>query len=353
MASPISASGAALAELWAKRTDFLAMTSPILVTGAAGFIGMHVSLALLARGEQVVGLDNLNDYYDPALKDARLTRLRAHPAFRFERVDIADKTALPEVFARIRPAHVVHLAAQAGVRYSITHPHAYIDANITGFMNILEATRRLQEQGAFAHLVYASSSSVYGANTKTPFAVEDRVDAPVSLYAASKRANELMGLVYARQFGIPMTGLRFFTVYGPWGRPDMAAFMFTRAILAGDAIDVYNHGDMKRDFTYIDDIVAGVLAVLDRPAPQVDGVPHALYNIGNHRCEPLMHFIDVLAMALGRAPKMNMMPMQPGDVVATYADTDPLQCDFGWRSTTTIDVGLPKFVAWYREYYKV
>ena len=329
------------------------MSSPIVVTGAAGFIGMQVSLALLARGEQVVGLDNLNDYYDPRLKEARLARLTAHPAFRFERVDIADRQALPAVFARIRPARVVHLAAQAGVRYSITHPHAYIDANITGFINILEAARRLQGEGAFTHLVYASSSSVYGANSKAPFAVDDRVDSPVSLYAASKRANELMGLVYARQFGIPMTGLRFFTVYGPWGRPDMAAFLFTRAILAGEPIDVFNHGDMRRDFTFIDDIVAGVVAVLDRPAPPIDGVPHALYNIGNHRSEALMHFIDVLARALGRTPKMNMLPMQMGDVQATYADTDPLQRDLGWRSTTTIDVGLPKFVAWYRDYYKV
>lgn len=329
------------------------MHAPIIVTGAAGFIGMHLVQALLERGERVVGLDNLNDYYDPALKEARLMQLQAHPGFAFERVDITNREVLPALLARLRPARIVHLAAQAGVRYSITHPHAYIDANLSGFLNVLEAARHLQREGAFTHLVYASSSSVYGANSKTPFSVEDRVDAPVSLYAVSKRANELMALVYARQFGVAATGLRFFTVYGPWGRSDMAAFKFTRAILAGEPVDVYNHGQLQRDFTYIDDVVAGVLAVLDRPAPAVDGVPHALYNIGNHKPEPLLRFIEVLAQALGRTPTMNLLPMQPGDVLTSYADTTPLQRDFGWHSTTSIDQGLPRFVAWYRRYYGV
>lgn len=329
------------------------MSAPIVITGAAGFIGMHVAEALLARGHRVVGLDNLNAYYDPALKEARLARLRAHPGFAFERIDLADRAAAPALLAQLRPTRIVHLAAQAGVRYSMTHPHAYIDANVAGFLNVLEAARALAQEGAFTHLVYASSSSVYGANTQTPFSVEHRVDAPVSLYAATKRANELMALVYARQFGVVATGLRFFTVYGPWGRPDMAAFKFTRALLADEPIDVYNHGQLQRDFTYIDDIVTGVLAVLERPAPPVEGVPHALYNIGNHRAEPLLHFIDVLAHALNlnRPPRMNMLPMQAGDVLSTYADTAPMQRDFGWRSTTRIEEGLARYVAWYRQYY--
>lgn len=329
------------------------MPDPVLVTGAAGFIGMHLVHALLARGERVVGLDNLNDYYDPRLKEARLAQLQVHRGFTFEHGDITNRDSLAALLARLHPARIVHLAAQAGVRYSITHPHAYIDTNLSGFLNVLEAVRHLQHERAFTHLVYASSSSVYGANTQTPFAVEDRVDAPLSLYAVSKRANELMALVYARQFGIAATGLRFFTVYGPWGRPDMAAFKFTRAILAGESIDVYNHGQMQRDFTYIDDAVAAVLAVLDRPAPAVEGVPHALYNIGNRHPEPLLHFIEVLAHLLGRAPTMNLLPMQPGDVLITCADTTPLQRDFGWRSTTMIDQGLPQFVAWYRRHYGV
>ncbi|SDY15094.1 NAD-dependent epimerase/dehydratase family protein [Nitrosomonas sp. Nm58] len=329
------------------------MSAPIIVTGAAGFIGMHLAQALLGRGERIVGVDNLNDYYDPALKQARLAQLQGHPGFAFERVDITDQEVFPALLARLRPARIVHLAAQVGVRCSMTHPHAYIDANLSGFLNVLEGARYLQREGAFTHLVYASSSSVYGANSKTPFSVEDRVDTPVSLYAASKRANELMALVYARQFGVAATGLRFFTVYGPWGRPDMAAFKFTRAILAGESIDVYNHGQLQRDFTYIDDAVAGVLAVLDHPALAVEGVPHALYNIGNHRPEPLLHFIEVLAQALGRTPTINLLPMQPGDVLTSYADTTPLERDFGWRSTTTIDQGLPRFVAWYRRHYGI
>lgn len=329
------------------------MDTPILITGAAGFIGMHLTQALLARGEQVVGLDNLNDYYDPALKQARLAQLLDHPGFTFEHVDITDRAILPALFRRLRPARIVHLAAQVGVRHSITHPHAFVDANLSGFLNVLEAARQLQCEGAFEHLVYASSSSVYGVNSKLPFAVEDRVDAPVSLYAVSKRANELMALVYARQFDVAATGLRLFTVYGPWGRPDMAAFKFTRAILTGASIDVYNYGQLRRDFTYIDDAVAGVLAVLDCPAPAVAGVSHALYNIGSHRPELLLRFIEVLAQALGRTAIMNLLPMQPGDVPTTYADTTPLQRDFGWRSTITIEQGLPRFVAWYREHYGV
>ncbi|MDV6345357.1 NAD-dependent epimerase/dehydratase family protein [Nitrosomonas sp. Is37] len=329
------------------------MHAPIIITGAAGFIGMHLAQALLARGEQVVGLDNLNDYYDPALKEARLAQLQVDPAFAFEHVDITNQQALTALLVQLRPRRIVHLAAQVGVRHSITHPHAFIDANLMGFLNVLEAARHLQGEGAFEHLVYASSSSVYGTNSKIPFAVEDRVDAPVSLYGASKRANELMALVYARQFRIAATGLRFFTVYGPWGRPDMAAFKFTRAILVGESIDVYNHGQLQRDFTYIDDVVAAVLVVLDRPAPAVEGVPHALYNIGNQQPEPLLRFIEVLAQALGCTPMMNLLPMQAGDMPTTYADTTPLQRDFGWRSTTTIDQGLPRFVAWYRGYYAV
>jgi UDP-glucuronate 4-epimerase len=322
-------------------------TGPVLVTGAAGFIGYHVCERLLARGETVVGIDNLNDYYDPRLKQARLERLE-NPLFAFERIELADRAAVEALFVRHPFARIVHLAAQAGVRYSLTHPHAYIDSNITGFLNLLEAARARPSE----HFVYASSSSVYGANTKQPFSVDDRVDHPVSLYAATKRANELMAYTYARTFGIPLTGLRFFTVYGPWGRPDMAAMKFTRAILAGEPIDVYNHGDMQRDFTYIDDIVSGVLAILDRLPPAEGGVQHRVYNIGNHRPEQLMHFIEVLSSALGRKPQMNMLPMQPGDVHSTYADIGALQRDYGWKPTTSIEEGLPRFVEWYQEYYE-
>ncbi len=322
------------------------MSKSVLVTGAAGFIGYHVCERLLARGETVVGLDNLNDYYDPRLKQARLERL-AHPRFTFERIELADRAAVEALFVRQPIARIVHLAAQAGVRYSLTHPHAYIDSNITGFLNLLEAARARPPE----HFVYASSSSVYGANTKQPFSTDDRVDHPVSLYAATKRANELMAYTYARLFGLGLTGLRFFTVYGPWGRPDMAAMLFTRAILAGEPIDVFNHGDLQRDFTYIDDIVSGVVAILDRLPPPEGDVQHRVYNIGNHRPEKLMHFIDVLSAALGRKPRMNMLPMQPGDVHATYADIGALQRDYGWRPTTSIEEGLPRFVAWYRTYY--
>lgn len=322
----------------------------ILVTGAAGFIGFHVARALRARGDAVLGIDNLNDYYDPGLKQARLDQLAGDADFVFERLDLADREATLALFARNRIEAVVHLAAQAGVRYSLTHPHVYVEANVAGFLNLLEALRAYPVR----HAVYASTSSVYGANTKQPFSTEDRVDRPISLYAATKRANELMAYVYALQFGVPLTGLRFFTVYGPWGRPDMAAFKFTRAILAGEPIDVYNHGDMARDFTYIDDIADGVLRVLDRvPARDADGVQHRLYNIGNHRPEPLLHFIDVLAQTIGRAPRMRMLPMQPGDVKSTFADIDDLRRDYDWAPTTPIEVGLPRFVAWYRTHYGV
>jgi len=319
-----------------------------LVTGAAGFIGFSVARRLLERGDAVIGLDDLNDYYDPELKRARLVRLQPHGSFAFERADIVDAVAIESVFAQHRVEKVVHLAAQAGVRHSITHPQHYIDSNLTGFLNILQAVRARPVQ----HLVYASSSSVYGGNTKLPFSETDRIDRPVSLYAATKRANEQMAYVYALQFAVPATGLRFFTVYGPWGRPDMATFKFTRAIVAGQPIDVYNHGDMRRDFTYVDDIVDGVVKVLDHPpARDADGVPHRVYNIGNHRSEPLLRFIELLSAALGRKAEMRFLPMQMGDVKETFADVSELSRDFGWAPMTTIDSGLPRFVQWYWEYY--
>jgi len=322
--------------------------SATLVTGAAGFIGSFVSQRLLERGDAVVGLDDLNDYYDPELKRARLARLQKASRFAFERANIVDAAAIERVFASNAIESVVHLAAQAGVRHSISHPQDYIDSNLTGFLNILQAVRARPVR----HLVYASSSSVYGGNTKLPFSESDRVDRPVSLYAASKRANELMAHVYSLQFGVPATGLRFFTVYGPWGRPDMATFRFTQAIVAGQPIDVYNHGDMRRDFTYIDDIVDGVIRVLDRaPAPDADGVAHRVYNIGNHRSELLMRFIEVLSAALGKKAEMRFLPMQMGDVKETFADITELSRDYGWAPATTIDAGLPRFVQWYREYY--
>ena len=320
-----------------------------LVTGAAGFIGSFVARALVARDEAVVGLDNLNDYYDPDLKRARLALLADNRRFTFENVDLADAPSLRSLFARFRFTRVVHLAAQAGVRYSITHPHAYVDSNISGFLNILEAVRARPVE----HVLYASSSSVYGANSALPFSEEDRVDRPVSLYAVTKRANELMANVYAMQFRLPLTGLRFFTVYGPWGRPDMATFKFTRAVLADESIDVYNHGDMQRDFTYVDDVVDGTLRVLDRlPRADQSGIQHRVFNIGNHRPEPLLRFIEVLGRTLGREPRLNLLPMQPGDVKATFADTAALRNEYGWIPTTSIDEGLPKFVKWYRDYYQ-
>lgn len=319
----------------------------ILVTGAAGFIGYHVAQALLARGDAVLGLDNLNDYYDPALKHARLAQFSGRN-FVFERIDLVDRAAMLDLFARYKIDAVVHLAAQAGVRYSLTHPHVYAESNVAGFLNLLEAVRAHPVR----HTVYASTSSVYGGNEKQPFAVADRVDRPVSLYAATKRANELMAYVYALQFKLPLTGLRFFTVYGPWGRPDMAAFKFTRALLADEPIDVYNFGDMKRDFTYVTDVAAAVLAVLDRLPQPADGVQHRLFNVGNHRPESLARFIEVLAAAVGRTPKLNLLPMQQGDVKETYADIGELQRECGWAPTTGIEAGLRNFVDWYRAHYR-
>ena len=321
----------------------------ILVTGAAGFIGYHVAERLLARGDQVVGLDNLNDYYDPALKRARLRRLEGLPGFRFVQLDLADRSGMAELFATERFDRVIHLAAQAGVRYSITHPTAYLDSNLTGFGHVLEGCRAQD----IAHLVYASSSSVYGGNTKMPFAETDVVDHPVSLYAATKKANELMAHTYSHLYGFPTTGLRFFTVYGPWGRPDMAYHLFTRAILAGEAISVFNHGDMKRDFTYIDDIVEGVLRVLDRPATPLGtgSAPYRVFNIGNSEPVQLLDFIGCIERVLGQSATKRLLPMQPGDVPATYASTQSLQDWVGFAPSTPLEEGIGHFVRWYREYY--
>jgi UDP-glucuronate 4-epimerase len=331
----------------------------ILVTGAAGFIGMHVCERLLERGERVTGVDNLNDYYDVRLKHARLERLTKYPGFRFEQADICDRERIPALFAERKFERVVHLAAQAGVRYSLTNPQAYVDTNVAGFLNILEACRH----NAVQHLVFASSSSVYGANAKMPFSVHDNVDHPVSLYAATKKANELMAHSYSHLFGLPTTGLRFFTVYGPWGRPDMALFLFTRAILAGEPIDVFNGGDMQRDFTYIDDIVEGVVRVLDRapqanpeadmysPDPGSSRAPYRLYNIGNHRPEKLDELIASVESALGKKAKKRMLPMQPGDVRASFAAIDELRADVGFAPSTPLREGVAKFVQWYLNYY--
>jgi UDP-glucuronate 4-epimerase len=322
----------------------------ILVTGAAGFIGMHLSRLLLERGEEVCGVDNLNDYYSVALKRSRLEVLAPYSAFTFCHAHIDDAASLRQVFVDFRPDAVVHLAAQAGVRYSLENPAAYLDANVIGFLNVLEACRSFPVR----HLVYASSSSVYGANAKVPFSVSDRTDEPVSLYAATKKANELMAYTYSHLFGIPATGLRFFTVYGPWGRPDMAYFKFTKAILAGDPIDVYNEGRLERDFTYVDDIVIAVAKVLDRPPqPAAGGVPHQLYNIGNSTPVRLGDFIAALEDVIGRKAVRVMRPMQPGDVPATYADVADLERDVGFRPVTNIHDGLQQFVAWYRSHYDV
>lgn len=335
--------------------------SPILLTGAAGFIGFHVAKRLLDRGDSVIGLDNLNDYYDVRLKEARLAQLTPHPAFRFVKLDLANRNGMRDLFADEPIRRVVHLAAQAGVRYSLINPHAYIESNLEGFMNILEGCRRAE----VAHLVYASSSSVYGGNTRMPFSVHDNVDHPVSLYAASKKANELMAHCYAHLYRIPCTGLRFFTVYGPWGRPDMALFIFTKAILEGTPIEVFNHGKMRRDFTYIDDIVEGIIRVLDRPAaqdpswsgdrpdPGTSSAPARVYNIGNHKPVELLHFIEVLERELGKKADKKLMPLQPGDVPATYADIDDLARDVGFTPATPIEVGISQFVKWYREFYRV
>jgi UDP-glucuronate 4-epimerase len=321
-----------------------------LVTGAAGFIGMHACRKLLERGESVIGVDVLNDYYDPALKEARLKVLGTYPAFVFHRVDIAERKDMEEI-AEKHPeiTRIIHLAAQAGVRYSLENPYAYTRSNIDGQMVMLELARHLKRCD---HFVYASSSSVYGSNEKLPFSVEDRVDHPVSLYAATKKAGELMAHCYSHLYKIPSTGLRFFTVYGPWGRPDMAAFLFVRAMLAGQPIKVFNHGDMRRDFTFVDDIVEGIIAVTGR-APSGAGAPARVYNIGNHRSEPLVRFISVIEEALGIKANIIYEPMQAGDVKETFADIQPLHDEFGFQPKTSIDEGIPRFVRWYRDFYKV
>lgn len=333
----------------------------ILVTGAAGFIGSHTSHRLLDRGDTVVGLDNLNSYYDVSLKEARLMRLAERKGFSFARMDLADRAGIASMFERERFDRVIHLAAQAGVRYSMQNPFAYIDSNLVGFTGILEGCRHTEVQ----HLVYASSSSVYGANTEIPFSVHHNVDHPLSLYAATKKANELMAHTYSNLYGLPTTGLRFFTVYGPWGRPDMAMFLFTKAILAGKPIDVFNHGDMQRDFTYVDDIVEGVVRICDRlaepdpawsgmaPDPASSSAPYRTYNIGNNRPEKLTRLIEVLEECLGRKATRNFLPMQPGDVPATAANVDDLVRDVGFQPATPLEVGVARFVKWYRDYYEV
>ncbi|MDF0667733.1 MAG: NAD-dependent epimerase [Nitrospira sp.] len=334
---------------------------PILVTGAAGFIGFHVAMRLLDRGDQVIGLDNINAYYDVRLKQARLAQLTPHDRFRFVKLDLSNQQGMRDLFAGESIGRVVHLAAQAGVRYSLVNPYAYTESNIEGFINILEGCRR----NNIEHLVYASSSSVYGGNTHMPFSTHDNVDHPVSLYAATKKANELMAHCYAHLYHLPCTGLRFFTVYGPWGRPDMALFIFTKAILEGKPIEVFNQGRMKRDFTYVDDIVEGVIRTLDhpatadptwsgdRPTPGTSSAPARIYNIGNHQPVELLHFIEVLEQALGKQAEKKLMPLQPGDVPATYADIDDLTRDVGFKPTTSIEEGIPRFVKWYREFYRV
>ena len=330
----------------------------ILLTGAAGFIGMHVAQLLLERGDQVVGIDNLNDYYDPKLKLARLENLAPHSAFRFMRMDVADAPAIAKLFAEEKFDRVVHLAAQAGVRYSLTNPQAYIQSNLVGFANILEGCRHNQVQ----HLVYASSSSVYGANTRMPFSVHDEVNHPVSLYAATKKSNELMAHSYSHLYGLPTTGLRYFTVYGPWGRPDMSPWLFTSAILEGRPIDVFNHGKMRRDFTFVDDIAEGTVRVLDRiasPNPDFDSdnpdagssrAPYRVYNIGNHQPVELMTFIETIEKALGCEAKKNFLPMQAGDVLATYADVAELRRDVGFEPKTPLTEGIARWAAWFRSY---
>ncbi|WP_437188508.1 NAD-dependent epimerase [Planctomicrobium sp. SH668] len=333
----------------------------ILVTGAAGFIGFHVCKALLSRGEKVVGLDNLNDYYSVELKQDRLNLLTPSPGFRFEKVDFADRAQLRELFSGQRFDRVIHLGAQAGVRYSLEHPEAYVESNLVGFLNILECCRHQQ----VPHLVYASSSSVYGSNTSIPFSAHDACDHPLSLYAATKKSNELMAHSYSHLYGLPTTGLRFFTVYGPWGRPDMAMFLFTKAILAGQPINVFNHGEMKRDMTYVDDVVEGVLRVCEsipQPDPGWSGTtadaatssaPYRIYNIGNNHPVRLKDMISTIEASLGRKAVQNLCEMQAGDVVATWADVDDLIADVGYSPSTPIEVGVERFVEWYREYYRV
>ena len=333
----------------------------ILVTGVAGFIGSALTIRLLERGEEVVGIDNLNEYYDVNLKLARLERLRDYKRFKFIKLEISDKVGVEELFVREKFQRVMHLAAQAGVRYSLTNPHAYIDSNIIGFMNILEGCRH----NAVEHLAYASSSSVYGANTNMPFSIHDNVDHPVSLYAASKKANELMAHTYSHLYKLPTTGLRFFTVYGPWGRPDMSLFMFTRNILDGKPIDVFNYGNHRRDFTYIDDIVEGVIRVIDKPAqanaswasdnpdPGTSLAPYRVYNIGNNNPVNLLAFIETLEKCLGKKAIKNLLPLQPGDVPDTYADVSDLENDLGYKPGTLLETGIGNFVEWYKNYYRI
>lgn len=333
----------------------------ILVTGAAGFIGMTTSLRLLARGDEVIGLDNMNDYYDVVLKKNRLKRLTSHANFKFVQIDVEDRSGIKSLFAEEKFDKVIHLAAQAGVRYSLKNPHAYVDSNLIGFVNILEGCRHNKVQ----HLVYASSSSVYGGNTKMPFSEHDSVDHPVSLYAATKKANELMAHTYSHLYNLPTTGLRFFTVYGPWGRPDMALFLFTKAIIDGRPIEVYNYGNMQRDFTYVDDIVEGVVRVVDRVAapdpeyspsiadPATSNVPYRVFNIGNNNPVPLLDFIACIEAALGKKAEKKLLPLQDGDVPETYANTDALQDWVGFVPGTSIQTGIENFVTWYRKYYKV
>jgi len=333
----------------------------VLVTGSAGFIGSHVSLRLLDRGDEVVGIDDLNDYYEVSLKEARLARLLPDQNFTDIRLDIADQQGMEAVFAEHKPDRVVHLAAQAGVRYSIENPHAYVSANLVGHMNVLEGCRHHQVK----HLVYASSSSVYGANEAMPFSVHDNIDHPLSLYAATKKSNELMSHTYSSLYDLPTTGLRFFTVYGPWGRPDMALFIFTRKILAGEPIDVFNYGKHRRDFTYVDDIVEGIIRTLDNiatpntdwsgqePDPGTSKAPYRIYNIGSNNPIELSRYIEILEDCLGKKAERNLLPLQPGDVPATYADVDALIEDVGYKPATTVEEGIKNFVAWYQDYYKV
>lgn len=332
----------------------------VMVTGAAGFIGFHVSKRLLERGDEVLGIDNLNDYYDVSLKQARLAQIQEHQGFSFHKIDLADREGIPKLFDDHPVDYVINLAAQAGVRYSLKNPLAYADSNLVGFVNILEGCRHQ----AVKHLVYASSSSVYGSNKNLPFSVADSVDHPVSLYAATKKANELMAHTYSHLYGLPTTGLRFFTVYGPWGRPDMAYFLFTKAILEDRPIDVYNYGKMRRDFTYIDDIVEGVVRVVGNvpkpdpdysaasPTPETSYAPYRVYNIGNNQSVELDYFIELIEKGLGKKAKKNLLPMQPGDVEETCADVDALMRDVGFSPSTPIEVGIARFLDWYREYYE-